>query len=92
MVITGESADGYLIDCDRHEQCRSFAVETLEPEIRCPSCGQRETSLDLTKSYIFLQRVRRIARKAKARTPQAARSGNIANDHVFMPGNAKRVA
>lgn len=92
MVVTGKRADGYLINCDRQERCRGFVVETLEPVIRCPSCGQRKTLVDLTTSYLFLQRASRIAREAKARRRQAANSGPIANDLDFMPRSTDRVA
>ena len=92
MVVTGKRADGYLIDCDRQERCRSFVVETLELEMRCPSCGQRETLVDLTTNYLVLQRASRIAREAKARRRQAAHPGPIANDFDLMPCDTKRVA
>ena len=92
MVIAGKWAEGYLINCDRREHCNSFLVETLEVETRCPSCGQRESSVDLSRSYVFLQRASRIARIARARAARVALHADVANDRGLLSGNADLVA
>ena len=92
MVINGRGPDGYLIGCDRSEGCRSFVVETLEMETRCPSCGRRETLVDLTTNSFFMQRASRIAREAKAARLQVIRCGRAAKEQGSMSGKVNRVS
>ncbi|MDH3475655.1 MAG: hypothetical protein OEM59_18405 [Rhodospirillales bacterium] len=84
MHIIGKRADGYLLECNCRGHRRNFVVKTLGLEVRCPTCGRRECALDLTTSYVFMQRASRIGQQRPKVTAPALNPVDVANDYVYM--------
>ena len=81
-MILGKRADGYLIRCDGRGRSHKFVLKTLGAEVCCPTCGQREPSVDLATDYIFMQHSNQ-RRLRGAAAPAQANPTDAANDYVF---------
>lgn len=90
MVIIGKRAEGYVIECGGRGLIHRFVVKGLGLEVRCPSCGEREASLDLANSYIFTRRTNHFGGNPERRKPRAARPADFANDDFFARHGNRR--
>ena len=60
MLIVAKQNNGYLVECRNTERRHRFVVKSLGYQVRCPSCGRKESAVDLANGFVFMRRAARM--------------------------------
>lgn len=60
MLIVGKQDGEYLIECRGTGRRHRFKVPVLGYQVRCPTCGHKESAVDLANAFVFMRRAARL--------------------------------